>query len=269
VDFWTASRVVAVDLDGTLLRTDKTVSRRTVAALAATIAAGVRVVIVTGRPPRFVRAVAAEAGLTGPAVCSNGAIVYDPVSDAMDIVRPLPILLAAQVARSVAEVMPGAAFAIETGRHALVGPGYRHVAARDTDRAYLEDLWSTSEVCVKLLAWSPAAVTDEMVAAVQAGAPGVVVSYSGAAGMIEISAPGVTKSVTLARLCEGWGIAAREVIAFGDMPNDLDVLRWAGTSVAVANAHADVLASADRVTAGHDEDGVAMVLEELFVVPGR
>ncbi len=260
---------VAVDLDGTLLRTDKTVSPRTVAALAAVTAAGVRVVIVTGRPPRFVRTVATEAGITGPAVCANGAVVYDPASDAMQVVHPLPVPVAARVARAVAKVMPGAAFALETGRHALVGPGYRHVASRDADREYLDDLWSTSEICVKLLAWSPAAVTDEMVATVQASAPGVVVSYSGAAGMIEISAPGVTKAVTLARLCDGWGITAGQVIAFGDMPNDLDVLRWAGASVAVANAHADVLAAADRVTAGHDDDGVAMVLEELFVVPRR
>src|SRR5207248_956601 len=83
-------------------------------------------------------------------------------------------------------------------------------------------------------------------------------------GMLEISAFGVSKASTLARLCERQGIGPEEVIAFGDMPNDLAMLRWAGHAVAVANAHPDVLAAADEVTAAHDEAGVSLVLERLF-----
>ncbi|HEY5474733.1 MAG TPA: HAD hydrolase family protein, partial [Candidatus Limnocylindrales bacterium] len=81
---------------------------------------------------------------------------------------------------------------------------------------------------------------------------------------IELSAPGISKATTLARLCNGWGIDPSEVLAFGDMPNDLPMLTWAGTAFAVANAHPRVLAAVTRFTASNDEDGVAIVLEQLL-----
>jgi hydroxymethylpyrimidine pyrophosphatase-like HAD family hydrolase len=82
--------------------------------------------------------------------------------------------------------------------------------------------------------------------------------------LLEISASGVSKASALARLCETHEIDRRDVIAFGDMPNDLPMLAWAGHSVAVANAHPDVRAAADELTASNDEAGVARVLERLF-----
>ncbi len=88
-----------------------------------------------------------------------------------------------------------------------------------------------------------------------------IVSYSGADGLAEISAPGVTKAAALAAWCRRLHVAAADVWAFGDMPNDLPMLTWAGTSFAVANAHPDVLAMADHTCPSNDEDGVAQVLE--------
>ena len=85
-----------------------------------------------------------------------------------------------------------------------------------------------------------------------------------AEGLLEISAAGVNKASTLARLCAERGVAREEVIAFGDMPNDLAMLAWAGSSVAVANAHPDVLEAAGETTVSNDEDGVARVLERIW-----
>jgi hydroxymethylpyrimidine pyrophosphatase-like HAD family hydrolase len=82
--------------------------------------------------------------------------------------------------------------------------------------------------------------------------------------LLEISAAGVSKASALARLCRQRGIEREDVIAFGDMPNDLPMLAWAGHAVAVANAHPEVIAAADEVTASNDESGVALVLERLF-----
>ena len=82
--------------------------------------------------------------------------------------------------------------------------------------------------------------------------------------LIEISAMGVSKASGLARLCRRLHIDREDVIAFGDMPNDLPMLAWAGHAVAVANAHPQVIAAADEVTAANDESGVAQVLERLF-----
>ncbi|MFC5835209.1 HAD family hydrolase [Nonomuraea insulae] len=83
-------------------------------------------------------------------------------------------------------------------------------------------------------------------------------------GLLEISAPGVTKAVTLDRLCRERGIGAAEVVAFGDMPNDLAVLLYAGAGYAMANAHQRVLSAAEHRTLSNDEDGVAVVLENLL-----
>ena len=74
----------------------------------------------------------------------------------------------------------------------------------------------------------------------------------------------MTKASTLALLCADLGVDAADVIAFGDMPNDLPMLAWAGTSYAMANAHPTVRAAADHVAPGHDEDGVAQVLAGVF-----
>ena len=91
----------------------------------------------------------------------------------------------------------------------------------------------------------------------------VAVTSSSSEALLEISAAGVTKASALAALAARAGIPAAEVVAFGDMPNDLPMLAWAGRAVAVANAHPEVLAVADEVTASNDEDGVALVLERL------
>jgi hydroxymethylpyrimidine pyrophosphatase-like HAD family hydrolase len=90
-------------------------------------------------------------------------------------------------------------------------------------------------------------------------------SHSNSAdSLLEIAAAGVSKASALTRVCAEHGIASADVVAFGDMPNDLPMLRWAGHAVAVANAHADLLAAADEVTASNDDAGVARVLERLF-----
>jgi hydroxymethylpyrimidine pyrophosphatase-like HAD family hydrolase len=92
---------------------------------------------------------------------------------------------------------------------------------------------------------------------------------------VEIAAAGVSKAAALAELCEELGVMPAEVVAFGDYPNDLPMLEWAGHAVAVANAHPEVLAAVTEVTASNDDDGVAVVLdptaqpEEKVILAGQ
>jgi hydroxymethylpyrimidine pyrophosphatase-like HAD family hydrolase len=90
------------------------------------------------------------------------------------------------------------------------------------------------------------------------------VTYSSNSGLIEVSAAGVTKAAGLAWVCAHLEVPADKVVAFGDMPNDVPMLTWAGHGVAMANAHDELLAVADEVTAPNSEDGVAQVLERWF-----
>ncbi|MDX3236250.1 HAD family hydrolase [Streptomyces sp. ME03-5709C] len=262
-------RLVATDLDGTLLRDDGTLSARTLDALRITVRAGAQVVLATARPPRHLDALAAATGLTGTAVCSNGAIVYDIGSRTVARSTPLAVPVARAVAGALRDAAPGVGFAVETGHRLYWAPGYGHHLPEDAGAEIpvrsLVDLWAAPGPVVKLLAWSPALDADALLAfAEQAAAGHARFTHSGGRGLLEVSARGVTKAAAPAELCASRGIAAEQVIAFGDMPNDLPVLTWAGTACAVAGAHPAVLAAATLRTASNEDDGVARVLERLF-----
>ncbi|MEU0833038.1 Cof-type HAD-IIB family hydrolase [Streptomyces sp. NPDC005969] len=267
--------MIASDLDGTLLRGDGTLSPRTLRALRTAESAGAEVVLVTARPPRFVDRLADATGLAGTAVCSNGALVYDIATRTVVSSRALSVAVARRVATAVAAAVPEVGFALETGSQVLYEPAYRLRLSEDIDAELpvpsLADLWLTDVPVTKLLAWSARLDADTLLAAAceGAGAAGreVQFTHSGGRGLLEISASGVTKAGTLAELCAGRGIDAREVIAFGDMPNDLTVLAWAGTGYAMGNAHPAVLAAVPTHTVSNEEDGVAHILEGLFGPP--
>ncbi|MEV6103940.1 HAD family hydrolase [Streptomyces sp. NPDC051940] len=261
--------LIATDLDGTLLRRDGTVSARTLAALRRARDRGAEIVVVTARPPRYVDALADATGLTGLAVCSNGAIVYDLRTRTVRDSRVLAPEVARRVAGELDAVLPGIAFAVESGHQVWCEPSFTLRFAADggaeVELPGRDELWLRDAPIVKLLAWSARLDADTMHAAAAAAVPGLAeVTHSGGTGLLEISAPGVTKAGTLAALCAAAGIAPAQVLAFGDMPNDLTILRWAGASYAVANAHPAVLAAVAAHTAGNEEDGVAVVLEEIY-----
>lgn len=268
-------RLIASDLDGTLLRRDGTLSSRTLRALRSAESAGAEIVLVTARPPRFVDRLAEVTGLTGTAVCSNGALVYDIGTRTVVSSRVLAVTVAQRVATALAAVLPEVGFALETGNQILYEPAYRLRLSEDLDAELpvgsLADLWLTDVPVTKLLAWSDRIDADTLLAAARQGAgpagSEVQFTHSGGHGLLEISAFGVTKAGTLAELCAGRGIEATEVIAFGDMPNDLTVLDWAGTGYAMGNAHPAVLAAVPSHTVSNEEDGVAHVLERLFGPP--
>ncbi|MEV6401214.1 HAD hydrolase family protein [Streptomyces sp. NPDC051907] len=265
----TLPRLIATDLDGTLLRRGGILSQRTLSALRAAVDAGAEVVFVTARPPRFVDRLTAATGLVGTAVCSNGALVYDVATRTVVETRALPVAAARQVADALSLAAPGLGFAVETGYQVLYEPRFELrfpvEAGGEVEVASLLDLWLTDVPITKLLAWSARLDADFLLAAAQASAGGLAqFTHSGGAGLLEISATGVSKAGTLAALCAARGIDASDVVAFGDAPNDLTVLEWAGTGYAMANSHPAVLAAVRRHTASNEEDGVALVLEELF-----
>ncbi len=260
--------LVATDLDGTLLRSDGTLSPRTVAALDRARASGARVVVVTARPPRYVAQVLSTAGWSDAlAVCSNGALVYDVHDQRVVNATRVRVESAVAVAAVFAAYMPHVAWGVETGFEFVGGPGWGYTfSGAEADHARVDDLaelWT--HPLVKVLGWGGDSTADEMVRMIRALGPAdVEYTHSGSPGIIEISAGGITKAGSLATLCRSWGITASQVAAFGDMPNDVPMLQWAGRSWAVGNAHTDALAAADAITATNDHDGVAVVLEDLF-----
>ena len=258
--------LVATDLDGTIVPWDGVISDRTVRVLHAVEAAGVPVVFVTGRPPRWMSDIAARTGHAGLAVCANGALVYDLHSEQVVDHYPLSVEVGLDVARRLRDALPDMSFAVETLDGFAHEPSYqpRWDVGQARAVATLEDIYDGVPV-VKLLARHEQLDADALLAAAREVVGDVAeLTHSSTSGLLEISATGVSKATTLARLCDQRGIAAADVVAFGDMPNDLPMLAWAGRSYAVEGAHPDVLAAVSRRAPAAEDDGVAQVLEELF-----
>jgi hypothetical protein len=261
-------RLVATDLDGTLLGPEGAVSRRTAEALDRVCATGAQVVLVTGRPVRWLPIVYEQLATRYLAVCANGGVIYDPVSDkVLDSWAIAPGLLG-EVCLRLRAAIPDVLFAVEVdgGRTMRYEPSWpaRWDGGHPTAvPGPLADL--IAEPAVKLLARAPGRDPDEFVAQVESIVDGrVVVTHSSYGGLVEMSARGVTKATGLATVAAELGIDAADVLAFGDMPNDVPMLGWAGRSVAVGNAHPAARAAAGEVTASNADDGVAAYLEGLL-----
>ena len=265
-------RLIATDLDGTLLRDDKTVSGRTVAALAAAEEAGIEVIFVTGRPPRWLGVVSEHVHGHGLAICGNGAAVVDLHRGAELVeVRGLPADDALATVALLREAAPGVTFAVERAGGISLEPDYPPLHAEQALAvATAEKLLTAPGEVLKLLAHHPTLDPDAFLdlARETAGQHGEFTRSSPTA-LLEISGTGVSKASTLAQRCERHGIAPEEVVAFGDMPNDLEMLAWAGTSYAMANAHPRILAATTHRTASNEEDGVALVIERLLEAAPR
>jgi Cof subfamily protein (haloacid dehalogenase superfamily) len=258
-------RLVATDLDGTVVRPDGSMSQRTARALRGVEEAGLRLVLVTGRPPRWMSSVVDATGHRGLAICANGAYVYDLHDEHIVEEFLLDPRDAQEAVRLVREVLPAAGFAVERQGGFSHDPQYRPRWDADPARvAPVEEL--VQAPMGKLLVRDETSTGDAMLQAVRGRLAGVVdVTHSNVNDcLLELSARGVSKATTLAHLARQWGIDRHEVVAFGDMPNDVAMLQWAGIGYAVAGAHPEVLDAVDHVTESVLEDGVAKVIEALL-----
>jgi Cof subfamily protein (haloacid dehalogenase superfamily) len=262
-------RLVATDLDGTLVRNDFTIGARSVAVLERVQALGGEVVLVTGRPIRWLYPAYRHLPIQPLAVVANGAAVYDPVDDKILHAALLSPAVLAEACARLREAVPDVRFAVETdgGRVLLHEPEYQIGSWEvDDDGVRCVDPGALdAQPAAKLLVNAGRQPSEAFTALVAGLLDGLAeATHSSSSGIVEVSAAGVTKAAGLAWVAERLGVASHEVVAFGDMPNDLPMLAWAGRGVAVANAHPSVLAAADDVTAANDAEGVAQYLERLL-----
>ena len=263
--------LIAIDLDGTLLRSDQTISPRTIDILGQGRSHGWKVVPVTARPPRFLHTIPFMPEIFDLAICCNGALIYDVDAEVILEHASLSPHDARGIALQLRDRLPGVCFAAEMGlrygwdaayadlRGALLDPG-----------GYSDDIERLiREPVTKLIVRHPEIEFEQLLdVTLSLGLTGCEITYS-TSDFIEISRQGVNKATALERTVEQLGFSRADVVAFGDMPNDLPMLRWAGHNIAVANVHPEVLTAVDDVTASNDNDGVAIVLERLINVPDK
>jgi Cof subfamily protein (haloacid dehalogenase superfamily) len=259
-------RLVATDLDGTLLRSDDTVSERTREALAAATVAGAAHLVVTGRAVPWTRHILDELGYEGLAVCGQGAQLYDAGAHRLLTSVTLDRQVAGlALAKIEAEVGPLALAASRDGidGDVLIGPGYRVLGQLEavpfTD---VSELWAAP--LTKMYIQHPELTDDELTAAARAAAGGLVSVVMAGEGIVEILPLGLSKATGLSLAARRLGVKAADTIAFGDMPNDIPMFAWSAHGVAMANAHEELKAVADEMTLSNEADGIAVVLERLL-----
>jgi HAD superfamily hydrolase (TIGR01484 family) len=271
-------RLVVLDLDGTVVpyaEEHVPPSPRVQAAVASTLAAGVPVIIATGRAVWSALPTAADLGLHGvELVCSNGAVVYDP--DSASVLHAVTID-PGPAARALAERRPELTFAVEHGTEGFrTTAGFpRDFPSRFLDATSLSELTATpttrlvarvetprpDEASFEIYGAEAEAARDLCAAVLDPAVYGWEIGYT---GWIDVMAPGVTKATGAAMLAADLGVDASGVLAVGDGENDLPLFAWAGRSVAMGQAPPDVRAAADEVTGSVAHDGAAELLERWF-----
>jgi Cof subfamily protein (haloacid dehalogenase superfamily) len=241
----TRPRLVATDLDGTFLSPDGSVSDENRAAVLAAQRAGTYVLFVTGRPVRWLDVISDLPGAHPTVIASNGAVLYDLGEGRVLDRICLASSAALEAVDSIRTVVPDVSFAFESGTRFGYEPSYTTWAPDEGDdpaifSGSVEEI-SSGEDFVKLLVQSKTVMADELLERVRtAVGDRLTATHSQVRdyGLVEVGAAGVNKGAMLARVCARLGIDARDVAAFGDMPNDVDMLTWAGRPHIVANAHA-------------------------------
>ncbi|NMO04329.1 HAD family hydrolase [Gordonia sp. TBRC 11910] len=273
--------LIASDVDGTLIDDSNRVSEYTHDVLRRARDAGAEVVLATGRPPRWIAEVTDQFADTPPgsipiiryAVCANGAIIYDVESDRVLSAATLQPEALAKLGAMAVELIPDAGLAAErvgASAHDAATPpfvasaGYRH-AWLNPDHIVVDDHDVYSEPSVKLLVRQPDLPSAEIAARLRPAVGDLAeVTFSTDNGLVELSVPATHKATGLRKLAQLKGLPTDAVIAFGDMPNDVEMLRWATHGVAMGHGHQSALAAADEVSSSNDDDGVARVLARWF-----
>ncbi|MGE5609561.1 MAG: Cof-type HAD-IIB family hydrolase [Bacillota bacterium] len=265
-------RMVAIDLDGTLLTDAKAISEPTVEALRKVSSRGVRVVIASARPPRSVRPFYEQLGLDTLQINYNGALIWDETNKRAIFHGPMEGELVRQVARHARELHPDVLVSLE-----------------------VMDRWYTDRVDPKYLTETAKVFTPDCVAPIETfcgqpvtklmllGEPGVILNLERVlneryaeqisttrcdADLLQIMNRQVSKAAALRRVAEYYGLAMEQVMAIGDAPNDVEMLQAAGVAVAVGNAHPAAKAAADWVSPDNNSHGVMAALERFGVLSG-
>lgn len=267
-------RLVASDLDGTLIGDDFRFRPRTLQALVALEEAGVPVVFVTGRPSRWLHPlrdqVVDAVAAVGTVICSNGALIYDLTTERVLAANTFDGHLALGVVQRLREEMPGVQFSAETLRGVVAEPGWIPTDLTglkdDVEVGSIESVLTPQDQVVKFLAKRDGHDPHEFVTAVtRHAAEFMAVTHSvPSSPLAEMSRLGLSKADALKTVCGERGIDGSQVMAFGDMTNDLEMLTWARYGFAMASGSPAVVAAVERTAPAFADDGVAQVIEQFL-----
>ena len=264
-------KLIGTDLDGTIVAHYGFISERTKIAFAAANAAGVHIYFVTGRPIRWMKEIAENFNF-GLGICGNGAMLYDFKEEKILEEWLFSVEAQLETVKRLRELIPHVTFAVEADqqfhREKKYVPRW-DIGADNVGAEKIEEL--IKRPALKMLARCAHGefTSDQMLALASKALVGIAtVTHSNSTdSLLEISADGVSKGATLAKMAARHGLTADDCVTFGDNPNDFSMLSWAGRSWAMADGHSDLMKHAKFQTDAHQEDGVAKVIERLLELP--
>ena len=264
-------KLIATDLDGTIVAHYGFISDRTKIAFAASHAAGIHIYFITGRPIRWMKEIKDNFNF-GLGVCGNGALLYDFINEKVLEEWSFSVEAQLETVKRLRQVIPPVSFATEIGEDFLREKKYvpRWDIGEDNVGVDLIEEVITAPALKMLARCSDGEFSsDEMLALASKALEGIAtVTHSNSTdSLLEISAVGVSKGATLSRVAGRLGLTADDCVTFGDNPNDFSMLSWASRSWAMADGHPDLMKYAKFQTDPHQEDGVAKVIEQLLQLP--
>jgi len=264
-------KLIATDLDGTIVAHYGFISDRTKIAFAAAHAAGIHIYFITGRPIRWMKEIKENFNF-GLGVCGNGALLYDFINEKVLEEWSFSVEAQLETVKRLRQVIPPVSFATEIGEEFLREKKYvpRWDIGEDNVGVDLIEEVITAPALKMLARCSDGEFSsDEMLALAGKALEGIAtVTHSNSTdSLLEISAVGVSKGATLSRVAGRLGLTADDCVTFGDNPNDFSMLSWASRSWAMADGHPDLMKYAKFQTDPHQEDGVAKVIEQLLQLP--
>lgn len=262
-------KLIATDMDGTVLGPDFRFRPRTLEAIAAAQEAGIEIVFVTGRPHRWLDPLWDQLKYDSVAICSNGAVVYDLARDEVLESELVDGEVVLDLMGRLRRRLPRAKFCAETLEAVLEEENWGRtnlVETGDVEVGPIESRLDPSTGVIKLLVKDESMQPRELYEEVldEAGDAVSVTHALANLPLAEIGQPGLSKGRTLARWCAERGITADQVAAFGDMPNDTEMLRWATHGYAMGGGWPEVIEAVGRTCPPFEEDGVAQTIERLI-----
>ncbi|MDQ0338881.1 Cof subfamily protein (haloacid dehalogenase superfamily) [Caldalkalibacillus uzonensis] len=258
-------KLLAIDVDGTLLHDDHGLSERTQEAIFKIKEKGVKVVLATGRGPRSCDPLIEVLQLTDPIITHNGAVIYNPVHNTAE----------QQVGFKAKELLPIVSYCRSRNVHFDINTAFDMYVEQLREEflplykqffvepVVVDDICSLTDPIVKLTLTDQPYRLDQVMKEIMPRFPDWSIIRSGET-FIDVIHPQATKANALRYLLQQFRISADEVLAFGNYYNDLEMLQLAGTGVAMGNAPREVKQLADVVTRTNNEDGVAHVIENML-----
>ena len=264
-------KLIGTDLDGTIVAHYGFISERTKIAFTAANAAGIHIYFVTGRPIRWMTEIKENFNF-GLGICGNGAMLYDFLNEKILEEWLFSVEAQLETVKRLRAAIPPVTFAVEVNQQFAREKKYVprwDIGADNVGVDEIEEVITAPALKILARCQNSEFSSDEMLVLASKELAGIAtVTHSNSTdSLLEISADGVSKGATLAKMAARHGLTADDCVTFGDNPNDFSMLTWASRSWAMADGHPDLMKHAKYQTDAHQEDGVAKVIERLLELP--